>query len=108
MAIFETTEPALQVNSITTAAKLIFQITGTDNAGTVIPAAFANSSNVTVVNTGKVTVFLGSSSVTASTGLPLAAGSSITLVGPVIAIYGITSAGTTTTSGALATFPSIV
>lgn len=108
MAIFEGSEPALQVNSVTTAAKQIFQISGTLPSGTVIPSTFASSSNVTIVNIGSVTVYVGGSTVTTATGVPLAPGAQLTLQGAVVALYGITASGTTTVEAGLASLPSVV
>lgn len=54
---------------------------------------------VTIVNTGSVTINIGSSAVTTSTGIPLAAGDSISISEAAnAAIYGITASGTGTVS----------
>jgi len=108
MAIFEGAEPALQLNSVTNSAKQVFQITGTLPSGTVIPAGFSTSTNVTLVNSGTVTVFIGGSTVTTATGVPLAAGAQLTLQGTVVALYGITASGTTLVQAGLASLPSVV
>lgn len=98
MAIFAN-GPAYQTASIGTSAALVFNPNSTAlQATNVVGSALRN---VTIVNTGAATVFLGTSSVTAATGLALAAGQQLTIEGysavagnATGAIYGITSSGT--------------
>ncbi len=109
MATFVGSEPAFQVNSVTTAAKQIFQTSGTLPDGTVIAGTFAaNAIGVTVTNNGAVTLFVGQSAVTAVTGTPVLAGTSLTVSGKVTSLYGITSSGTVTVQAGLTTNVSVV
>lgn len=112
MGVFATSEPALQVNSVTTAAKQIWQISGTLPSGTVIPSTFAtaggNNTGVTVLNSGSVTLYVGGSTVTTATGVPVSANSQLTLQGPLVALYGITASGTTSVEVGLTSLPSII
>lgn len=112
MGVFATSEPQLQVNSVTTAAKLIWQISGTLPSGTVIPAAFAtaggNITGVTVLNSGTVTLYVGGSTVTTATGVPVGPNSQLTLQGPMVALYGITASGTTFVEAGLTSIPSVI
>jgi len=109
MATFVGVEPAFQVNSVTTVAKQIFQTSGTLPSGTVIAATFAaNAYGVTVSNNGAVTLYVGQSAVTAVTGCPVPAGTSLTLSGKVAALYGITTSGTVTTEVGLTTVASVI
>lgn len=72
--------------------------------------------DVTIVNTGSVTVYLGSfSAVTAVTGFALKAGQQVTVQGFTATsgnaageIWGITSSGTGACSAGLASFPSVI
>lgn len=109
MATFVGTEPALQVNSVTTAAKQIFQTSGTLPSGTVIASTFAaNAYGVQIINNGAVTLYVGGSTVTTATGCPVPAGTSLTLTGRVAALYGITASGTVTVEAGLTTIASVV
>lgn len=64
---------------------------------TQIVASASTRRSVTITNTGSITVNIGGSSVTTSTGIPLSAGSSVTISDAAnSAIYGIVSSGTGT------------
>jgi len=98
---------ALQTNTVTSSAHLVWTANSTALAA-LSPAITVH--DVTIINTGSVTVYLGTSSVTAATGLALPSGAQLTYNGYVATtgtttndIYGITSSGTTTTEAALAT-----
>ena len=62
----------------------------------------AGQPNVTLFNNSNVTLYLGSSSVTASTGLPLAPSQGISLARAVSAIWAVSGAGTVGTATTLA------
>lgn len=103
MAIFANSA-ATQTASVTNSATLIF-----DTDATGIPTG-ATLNDVTIVNTGATTIFLGQSGVTATTGLRLAAGAQVTINGytglqssTTGDIYAITSSGTSSTLAGLAT-----
>lgn len=98
---------AYQTNTVTTAAHLVF--TG-NSTGLAALSPAVTLKDITIVNTGAVNIFLGSSSVTAATGLILRPGNQVTIQGwtetsgtTTYDVYGITSSGTTTTEAALAT-----
>lgn len=107
MAIFAD-GPAYQTNTVTTAAHVVFSANATALAA-LSPAVALH--DVTIINTGTVTIYLGQpTNVTAATGIPLAPGQQITINGYTATsgtttndIWGITSAGTTTTEAGLAT-----
>ena len=118
MAIFNTSPPAYQAfgagrNAVTNSATQIYSSTSVTVGSTTY--TFPTGSvlhDITIINTGTVTCYLGSSSVTSSTGLPLAPGQQATIQGTVTAatagvlgwnIYAITASGTTTTQASLAT-----
>ena len=84
-------------------------VSGTIN-GVSYPGVVGPLKDPIIENTGSVTVFLGSSTVTAATGLPLAAGQQITYNGfstatgsGGTALYAITNSGSTTVVTGLAT-----
>jgi hypothetical protein len=122
MAIFVTSAPALQgPTTVTSSATQIFNTTGTPIGSPASPTEFTAGVNLgalTVTNTGTVACWVGASSVTDATGVPLQAGESFTIEnGKHLAaesgtkswnLYAITASGTTTVEAALATFPSVV
>jgi hypothetical protein len=100
---------ATQTTSVGNSATEIF-----NTSATGIPTG-VTLHDVTIVNTGSVTVYLGISAVTASTGLPLQPGAQITYNGYSFAqgasggnIYAITSSGTAVVVAGLATVNSNV
>lgn len=109
MAIFEGN--LVQVSTITTAA-LVWDPSNTSTS-TFGPAGAVNVltpaqtlRDVTIINTGANTVWLGGSTVTAATGLALPAGAQITYNGYTAVagatagrIYGISTGGTTVEAG---------
>jgi hypothetical protein len=99
MAIFAN-GPATQTTAVTTtsgtATALVFNTTATGVSGTL--------RNVLLVNAGTVTAYFGGgTTVTSTTGFPVAAGSQLLLEGPAINIYGLTASGTTTIIAGLST-----
>lgn len=62
----------------------------------------AGSRDVTVINQGPNTVYVGQSAVTTATGLPVAAGNQVTLQGPVITVYAVAASGGATVAAGLA------
>jgi hypothetical protein len=120
MAIFNGTSPSYQQTpnnasaSVGTSATQIYNTTSfTAVGGTVysFPAG-AVLRDLTIVNTGAVTCFIGTSSVTASTGIPLLAGEQLTIQGSHKQaesgnaswnLYAITASGTTQVECSLAT-----
>lgn len=106
MAIFASN--TIKTTSVTTAAVKIFDVTS---------SAFATGAtlkNVTVMNTGSVTAFIGIASVT-TTGLRLAPGQQLTINGYSYVkgdttgdLYAITASGTTTIEAGLGTVDSNV
>lgn len=109
MAIFESN--LVQETTITTAA-LVWDPSYTNGTafgprGTIELLSPAQTlKDVTIVNTGSNTVWLGGSTVTAATGLALPAGAQITYNGYVAtagdsagSIYGISTGGTTVSAG---------
>lgn len=111
MAIFESN--LVQQTTITTAALVwdpSYQTPGGTTFGPngVVPTLTPNQTlrDVTIVNTGSNTVWLGGSTVTAATGLALPAGAQLTYNGYVATagstagrIYGISTGGTTVEVG---------
>lgn len=102
MAIFAA--GSVQVVTVANTATKIFDTTSAKYA------TGATLTGLTIINTGSTTIFLGSSSVTAATGLRLAAGQQITYNGysylksnTVGDVYAITASGTSTTEAGLAT-----
>lgn len=117
MAIFNTSPPAFQAynagrNAVTNSATQIYSSTSVTNGSTFSFPTGSTLRDLTIINTGTTTCYLGSSTVTATTGLPLKAGEQITIQGQVTAatsgvlgwnIFAITASGTTTTQASLAT-----
>lgn len=117
MAIFSASPPAYQATGSigSGAAVQIYNTTSiTIGSTTYTFPTGAPLANLTVVNTGTVTAYIGSSSVTAATGLALAAGQQLTIQGSVIAgssvwnFYAITSSGTTSVEVSLGSVVSVV
>jgi hypothetical protein len=120
MAIFNSSTPSFQgPTSVTSSATQIYNTTGTPIASpTVDFPAGAALSEITVVNTGTVTCFVGTSAVTAATGLVLKSGEQLTIrgAGHVAAetgtsswnLYAITSSGSTSVIASLATVDATV
>lgn len=108
MAIFASSVYT-QTATVTNSATLIFDADPANSvAGSVI-------GDVTVINTGSTTIFLGQSTVTASTGLRCPAGAQVTINGfgakqssTTFDIYAITSSGTSTTLSGPATLDPVV
>lgn len=122
MAIFNVSPPAYQGagagrNAVTNSATQIYSSTSvTVNSITYTFPTTVTLHDLTIVNTGTVACYLGSSSVTAATGLPLKPGEQVTIQGAVVAatsgvlgwnVYAITASGTTTTEASLATVVSV-
>jgi hypothetical protein len=122
MANFVASAPALQgPTSVGNSATQIFNTSGTPISSPAAPTQFVAGtqlSSVTVTNVGSVRCWVGVSAVSATTGIPLQPGESITLNGgshkvgetgaTSINLYAITSSGTTLVEAALTSFPSIV
>jgi hypothetical protein len=112
VAIFDSGSDAFQTSTPGTAATLVFGGSTATLAG-LSPAVTLR--DVTIINTGATTCFVGSSSVTAAAGLPLKAGQQVTIQGWTTTtgtttndIYAITSSGTTTCNAGLATVAAVV
>jgi hypothetical protein len=113
MAAFEGTAPSNQTNSVGSGAAVdVFTANATAFAA-LSPAVTLH--DVTIINVGPATVYLGSSSVTAATGLALKAGQQATIQGWTATtgtttndVWAITSSGTAEVIGALATLASVV
>lgn len=108
MAVFANSA-ATQTATVTNSATLIFD---SDASGIPTGAAIGD---VTVVNTGATTIFVGSASVSATTGLRCPAGAQITITGfgalqssTNYDIYAITASGTSTTLSGPATVDFVV
>ena len=85
---------ALVTDYIGTQTRSVASVTVDDTAGgTAIVAAAATTRSFIIYNNGANTVYLGPNGVTAATGLPLTSGSSFDESNINIALYGITSAG---------------
>lgn len=85
---------ATTVDLIGTQTRAVSAVTVDDTAGgTAIVAADDDLKSFIIYNNGAATIYLGPSGVTAATGLPLTAGSSFRGSNINIALYGITSAG---------------
>lgn len=100
---------AVQTASVTNSATLIFDA---DASGIPTNAVLGD---ITVINTGATTIFVGQSAVTASTGLRCPPGAQITIAGfgakqnsTNFDIYAITSSGTSTTLSGPATVDTVV
>ena len=96
MAVYANSSAVQATASVTSSATLIF-----DSDASGIPTG-VTIGDVTVVNTGTVTMFIGQSGVTSSTGLRVPAGAQVTInnFGALQSstnfdIYGITASGTT-------------
>lgn len=115
MAIFNSSPPSYQATaSVTNSATQIYSTTSvTVGSNTYTFPTGVSLSELTVVNTGSVTCFLGQSGVTAVTGTPLKPGEQVTYrgVGHTAAesgasswnLYAITASGTTSVIASLAT-----
>jgi hypothetical protein len=104
MGIYANSAATQTTGSVGTSATLIFDA---DASG--IPTN-ATIGDVTVINTGNVTIFVGQSGVTASTGLRVPAGAQVTIAGfgakqnsTNYDIYAITASGTSSTIAGPAT-----
>lgn len=112
MPIFDAGSPAYQSASVGQSAALIWSGTASALAG-ITPAVTLR--DITIINTGTATVFIGGSLVTA-TAFPLGPGQQMTVQGWTATsnkttndIFGICSAGTTVvTTAGLATLASVV
>jgi hypothetical protein len=120
MAIFNGAPPSMQIipnntnATVTSSATQIYNTTSyTAVGGTVysFPVG-ATLRDITIVNTGTVTCFIGTSAVTAATGVPLRAGEQLTIQGSHVQaesgatswnLYAITASSTTTIEASLAT-----
>lgn len=114
MAIFNSSTPSFQgPTSVTSAATQIYSTTGTPISSPAVDFPTGTAlAGITVINTGTVTCWVGTSSVTATTGLVLKSGEQVTISngnGHVAAesgasswnLYAITSSGTTTVEASL-------
>jgi hypothetical protein len=106
MAIFSS--GSVQTTTVTNSATKVFDTTSS------LYATGATLTNLTLVNTGSTTCFVGIASVT-TTGLRLAAGQQLTIYGYSYAksdttgdVYAITASGTTTIQAGLATVDATV
>jgi len=125
VAIFNTSYPSFQTvpNStnatVGTSAVQIYNTTNFQPVGAGSAIAFPTGGtlrDLTIVNNGAVTCFVGTSSVTATTGVPLAPGQQLTIQGSQAVassgntswnLYAITASGTTTIEASLATVVSV-
>lgn len=94
MAIFDTGSPAYQVTAVTATAGVVFSLTPTVSGS---PYTLVNPRDITLVNSGPSTVYVGQVGVTATTGIPVAVGDQLTLQGPAIALSAICASGQTST-----------
>jgi hypothetical protein len=99
---------SIQTTTVTTGATKVFDVTSS------LYATGAALTNLTLVNTGSVTCFVGIASVTV-TGLRLAPGQQLTIYGYSYVkgdtngdVYAITASGTTTIQAGLATVDATV
>lgn len=105
MAIFGSN---VQTNAVSTSAVAVFNPNAAPFTGT--PNLVGPLKDPIIENVGSVTVFLGQSGVTATTGLPLLAGQQITYNGfstavgaSGTALYAITASGSSTVVAGIAT-----
>lgn len=99
MATFTASGPTYQVTAVASSATQIYNTLGPSSTGITSGTILAN---LTITNSGTVTVYLGSSSVTSATGLVLLAGQSVVYQGATVAaasgsvwnLYAITASGT--------------
>jgi hypothetical protein len=105
--------PASQGTTVSTSAVQVYN--NSSYGGATFPTS-TTLSNLTVMNTGTATCFVGTSTVSATTGVPLAPGQQLVIIGNQTAgtsgntswnLSAITSAGTTTTEASLATLVSV-
>lgn len=105
--------PATQTTNVGTSATAVFN----PNSTALQAAGIAGNAlrDLILVNAGTVTVYIGQSTVTATTGTPLAPGGQLTLQGysatagnATNTIYGITASGTANVLADLASIPSVV
>jgi hypothetical protein len=120
MAIFNSSTPSYQgPTTVSNSATQIYNTTGTPISDpTVEFPTGAALSEITVINTGTVTCWVGASSVTDATGTPLKSGEQLTIRGNghVAAesgtsswnLYAITASGSTTVEASLATVDATV
>jgi hypothetical protein len=92
MALFAN-GPATQTSSVTTTSgTAMVQIFNTAAAGVT-----GTLKNLLVVNAGTVTAYVGGgTTITSTTGFPLASGAQLLLEGSAINLYALTASGTTT------------
>ena len=120
MAIFNSSTPSYQgPTTVTSSATQVYDTTGTPiGAPTVDFPTGAALSEITLINTGTVTCWIGTSSLTGTEGIPLKSGEQLTIRGNghVAAesgtsswnLYAITASGTTTIEASLATVDATV
>lgn len=116
MGIFNGAPPSTQIvpnntnASVTSSATQIYNTTSFTAVGGTTYSFLTGATlrDLTIINTGTVTCFVGTSSVTASTGLRLDPGQQLTIQGSNTVgstnwnLYAITSSGTTTVEASLA------
>lgn len=113
MATFTASGATYQVTTVASTATQIYNTLGPSSTGIT---SGTQLTNLTVTNSGSVTVYLGSSSVTAATGLVLLAGQSIVIQGTPVAaasgavwnLYAITASGTSVVETGLGSLVSTV
>ena len=122
MAIFNSSQPSYQgPTSVTSSATQIYNTVGTPISSPAAPTEFptgAALSEITLINSGTVECWVGASTVTDATGVPLAPGEQLTIrgVGHIAGetgtkswnLYAITASGTTTIEASLATVDATV
>lgn len=112
MAIFNGSGPAYQFVTVTNSATAIYNTTTSIGTSVAFPTG-VTLTNITIVNTGSTTCFVGQSAVTAVTGIPLAAGQQLTIQGWTSAqgggnvLFAITASGSTTVEASLASLASV-
>ena len=105
MGLFSSS-PAYQKTAVSTSSVQVFDLTPSVNGSDF---TLVDPRDITLVNTGPSTVYVGQTGVTASTGIPVAAGDQLTLQGPAVALYAIcASGGSATVEATLATVASVV
>jgi hypothetical protein len=112
MAIFDTGSAAYQTTTVTSGGQTAFNANSTALAA-LSPAVTLK--DVTVMNVGSVTAYLGQSGVTATTGITLKPGQQITIQGYTAVtgtttnnVFAITSSGSTVLLAGLASLASVV
>lgn len=117
MAIFVTSPPAYQTSLAGTTATVLFSGTGATVGGTsyTFPAGVTLGGGLQIQNAGTATVYVGGSTVTTATGVPVPAGQSLVIQGSAATgasstfnLWGITAAVTVPVEAGLVTVDAVV